>query len=185
LNQYEKAIHLQNKPLIPPWIIESDKSLSAYLEENVKQNRQDEKIRLRAAKAKNTWANKRLEAAARQIKIEPVGPEPGAQKLSKPYNSEPPKQEYKPFNQAREEIQQSRKSWKCKKGATLPHFCGKGIEEEPREGTLVTETIKGIIVVCDSCGHRWTHHSANLGRQYYTQCGICRRNVRLKHYQVG
>jgi hypothetical protein len=156
MTEYEKAIHLQNKPLIPPGIIESDKSLSAYLEDNVKKNRQDEKTRQGLARKRQTWINKRLELAARKITVEPSTTEP---------------------------IQPQTKTWKCKKTDKINSCNQTRSAEEPREGTLVTETIKGIIVVCDFCGHRWTHHSANLGRQYYTQCGICRRNVRLKHYQ--
>jgi hypothetical protein len=142
MTTYEKAIHLQNKPLIPRDIIESDLSLQSYLEENVIQNRKDEKIRQRVAKAQRTRINHSLEAAARKIKV----------------------------TQTNKPIEEIRRVDICK-------------QPEPREGTLVTETIKGIIVICDHCGHRWTHHSANLGRQYYTQCSICRRNVRLKHYQ--
>jgi hypothetical protein len=49
---YEKAIHLQNKPLIPRDIIESDLSLQSYLAENVEQNRRDEVTRLKLAKAR-------------------------------------------------------------------------------------------------------------------------------------
>jgi hypothetical protein len=149
---YEKALKITEKSLIPAGIIESDKSLQSYLEENVIANQKDEKIRLRIARTKNTWINKRLEAAARKITVEPTD------------------------------------AASIKQQQTIRRLCkkvDKPVTEEPREGTLVTEVIKGIIVVCDFCGHRWTHHSQNLGRQYYTQCGICRRNVRLKHYRVG
>jgi len=151
LTTYEKAIHLQNKPLIPRDIIESDLSLQSYLEQNIIANREDEKLRQRAAKAKRTWISKRLEAASRKIKVEP----------STSTVSEPVKQ-------------QQTKTWKCKP-----------ITEEPREGSLVTEQIKGIVAVCRNCNHKWTHHSKNLGGQYYASCPRCRSNVRLRHYKVG
>jgi hypothetical protein len=82
---------------------------------------------------------------------------------------------------------QQHKTWMCKKADKTNDFnlnpSAQVQTNDPAEGSLVIEQIKGIIVVCDFCGRRWTHHSKNLGRQYYTRCGICRRNVRLKHYQ--
>jgi hypothetical protein len=152
----DKAIRLESRPLIPRDIIESDKSLQAYLEENVIQNRQDEKIRLRIAKARQTWTNKRLEAAARKIKVEPSGGFP---------------------SEGQEPIQQTMRRH-CKKQ-------DKPVTEEPREGTLVTEQIKGIVTVCNNCNHTWVHHSKNLGKQYYASCPRCHYNCRLKHYKVG
>jgi hypothetical protein len=143
----EKAIRIFERPLIPMDLVDSATSMDSYLTQLREDSKNHEKYRLRSAKAVRT-RKFNLEAAARQIKVEPAGP-----------------------------TQQQQKTWKCKKETDKP------VEEEPREGSLVVETIKGIIVVCDFCGHRWTHHSKNLGRQYYTQCGICRRNVRLKHYQ--
>jgi hypothetical protein len=64
----DKAIHLQNKPLIPRDIIESDLSLQSYLEQNIIDNRQDEKTRLRIAKAKQTWTNKKTRSSCKKDK---------------------------------------------------------------------------------------------------------------------
>jgi hypothetical protein len=165
---YERSIKLQNKPLIPREIIESDKSLQAYLEENVIQNQKHEKIRQRVAKAQRTRINHSLEAAARKIQVEPST------------DSESVKQ-------------QQTKKWTCKKVQSNDHKHKREVvvcsetetKEEPREGSLVTEQIKGIVTACNNCNHIWVHHSKNLGRQYYASCPRCHNNCRLKHYKVG
>jgi hypothetical protein len=154
MTDYEKVIKIHEKSLIPADIVQSDLTLQSYLVENVKENKKHELIRQRIAKAQHTRINHALEAAARKITVEPT---------------------------------QKTKTWKCKKVAETNDFnlnpSAQAQTNEPAEGSLVIEQIKGIIVVCNFCGHGWTHHSKNLGRQYYTQCGFCRRNVRLKHYQ--
>jgi hypothetical protein len=168
MTEYERVIKIHEKSLIPPGIIESDLSMQSYLEQNVIKNRKHEEYRLRSAKAVRTRKNN-LEAAARKISVTPTTDAESAV-------SDTAKQQTKKWTCKTEKTPQKLVVWN-KRVTTAAE------EEEPREGTLVTEEIKGIIVVCDFCGHRWTHHSKNLGRQYYTQCGICRRNVRLKHYQ--
>jgi hypothetical protein len=60
---YEKAIRIESRHLIPRDIIESDKSLQSYLEENVIENRKHESIRQRLAKARQTWSNHSLESS--------------------------------------------------------------------------------------------------------------------------
>jgi len=171
----DKAIHLQNKPLIPRDIIESDLSLQSYLEQNIIDNRQDEKTRLRIAKAKQTWTNKKLEAAARKIKVEPSTDSESNQKTTGPGIT-----------------QQQQKTWRCKKVETEKSkviACNKSekpsepLTKEPTEGSLVTEQRKGIVVVCHNCAHKFVHHSKNLSRQYYCTCSRCKSNIRLKHYK--
>jgi len=153
MTEYEKVIKIHQRSLIPADIVQSDLALQSYLVENVRENQKHERIRLRVAKAVES-RRRNLEAVARKITVEPT---------------------------------QKTKTWKCKKADKTNDFnlnpSAQVQTNEPAEGSLVIEQIKGIIVVCDFCGHRWTHHSKNLGRQYYTQCGICRRKVRLKHYQ--
>jgi hypothetical protein len=125
--EYEKIIKIHEKSLIPPDLIDSTTNMDSYLTQLRQDSKNHEKYRLRSAKAVRT-RKFNLEAAARQIKVEPAGP-----------------------------TQQQQKSWRCKKVVDKST-----LEEEPTEGSLVVETIKGIIVVCDFCGHRWTHHSKNL-----------------------
>ena len=124
------------KSLIPADIVQSDLALQSYLVENVKENQKHERIRLRVAKAQHTRINHSLEAAARKITVEPQT--------------------------------QKTKTWKCKKADKTNDFnlnsSAQAQTNEPTEGSLVIEQIKGIIVVCDFCGHRWTHHSKNLGK---------------------
>ena len=59
---------------------------------------------------------------------------------------------------------QQHKTWMCKKTDKTNDFnlnpSAQVQTNEPAEGSLVIEQIKGIIVVCDFCGHRWTHHSS-------------------------
>jgi SMC interacting uncharacterized protein involved in chromosome segregation len=53
---------------------------------------------------------------------------------------------------------QQHKTWKCKKVAKTNDFnlnpSAQVQTNKPAEGSLVIEQIKGIIVVCDFCGHR-------------------------------
>jgi RNase P subunit RPR2 len=118
LTTYERAIRLQNKPILPRDIIESDLSLQSYLAQNVIDNRQDEKVRQQIAKTKRTWISKRLELAARNIKIEPAT-------IS---DAEPTK---------------LTKSWKCKKveaPTTTAAPLESNVVEETRRGLRVTCT---------------------------------------------
>jgi hypothetical protein len=153
LTQYEKVLKLTEKPLIPRDIIESDLSLQAYLEENIIENRKHEMFRLRNAKTIEI-RRKNLEAAARKITVEPC---------------------------------QKTKTWKCKKADKTNDFnlnpSAQAQTNEPAEGSLVIEQIKGIIVVCSKCGHKFVHHSQNLSRQYFCTCSRCKSNIRLKHYK--
>jgi delta-aminolevulinic acid dehydratase/porphobilinogen synthase len=50
---------------------------------------------------------------------------------------------------------------------------------------FVKETRTGIRVICDHCGHSFTHFSKNLYSQYFGSCSRCHLNVRLRHYQRG
>jgi hypothetical protein len=165
---YERSIRLLDKPLIPRDIIESDLSLQSYLEHNIIENRKDEKIRQRIGKAKQTWNNKRLEAAARKISVEPVNQyqyqKHPAAKSSLP--TAPTEPQYKTFQQVREEIERKarQKSKKVSESESAAEL------KEPIEGSLVIETRKGIVVDCNNCGHRFTHFSKNLYSQYFCSC---------------
>jgi hypothetical protein len=126
MTDYEKVIKIHEKSLIPADTVQSDLALQSYLVENVKENQKHERIRLRVAKAQHTRINHSLEAAARKITVEPQT--------------------------------QKTKTWKCKKADKTNDFnlnsSAQAQTNEPAEGSLVIEQIKGIIVVCDFCGHR-------------------------------
>jgi hypothetical protein len=68
---------------------------------------------------------------------------------------------------------------------TAPEIKRVDICKEPREGSLVVEQRKGLVVNCNHCNHIWTHFSKNLYGQYYASCPKCHGNCRLKHYKVG
>jgi hypothetical protein len=142
MTEYEKVTKVYSRSLIPADIIESAIHLHSYLEENVIENKKHELIRQRIAKAQRTRVN--YSPAARKIKVEPAGPEP---------------------------IQQT-KTWKCKKADKTNDFnlnpSAQAQTNEIAEGSLVIEQIKGIIVVCDFCEHRWTHHKEPTKTILYT-----------------
>jgi ribosomal protein L37AE/L43A len=140
MTDYEKVIKIHQKSLIPTDIIKSAGNLQSYLSENVIENRKDELTRLRYMKASRT-RKFNLEQKARQIKVTPST------------DSESIKQ-------------QQTKVWRCKKATKSESVS----EAEPKEGSLVVSTIKGIVTICDNCTHKWIHHSNNLGKQYYAQC---------------
>jgi hypothetical protein len=75
MTEYEKVTKIHSRSLIPADIIESATHLHSYLEENVIENKKHELIRQRIAKAQRKRVNYSLEAAARNIKVEPAGPE--------------------------------------------------------------------------------------------------------------
>jgi hypothetical protein len=106
LTQYEKVIKIHEKSVLPPDILGSDLALQSYLEENIIANQKDEKIRLRIAKARQTWTNKRLAASKEKISIEPLKPVNQYQKHPAVELSAAPEQKFKTFIQAREEIEQ-------------------------------------------------------------------------------
>jgi flagellar biosynthesis chaperone FliJ len=153
LTTYEKAIHLQNKPLIPRDIIESDLSLQSYLEQNVIENRKDEKIRQRIAKAKHTRINHSLEAAARQIKVTPSYDAESVKQYQEQHPSvvtaSETEQKYKTFIQARGEIERKarKRVRKVEPGTTEGEIKRVDIckQQEPREGSLVIEQIKASL----------------------------------------
>jgi hypothetical protein len=65
-----KDIHIETRPLIPRDIIESDLSLQSYLEQNINENRKDEMIRLKLAKARETKREYYLKQKEKKIRIE-------------------------------------------------------------------------------------------------------------------